>query len=155
MRLNKEDSQGTMTPTGNREERLRKTEDLQCMMTHALASTTLTERSQMSQVFQVTSYFVELFALHIASPIQLLSLYHFIQFLTCTRIPCRYSHCENGLVRCCLHTSRIVSQKVGFKMGPVLLLNGENVRGESARMRNILFNRNIFKLYFYCIFNCI
>ena len=25
-----------------------------------------------------------------------LSLYHFIQFLTCTRIPCRDSHCENG-----------------------------------------------------------
>ena len=59
-------------------------------------TSTLTERSQMSQVFQVTSYFVELFALHIASPIQLLSLYHFTQCLTCTRIPCRYSHCEDG-----------------------------------------------------------
>ena len=40
--LNKEDSQGTMTPTDNREERLRKTKDLQCMMAHALALTTLT-----------------------------------------------------------------------------------------------------------------
>ena len=30
------------------------------------------------------------------SSIQLLSLYPFIQFLTCTRIPCRDSHCENG-----------------------------------------------------------
>ena len=37
-------------------------------------------------------------------PIQWLSLYQFIQFLTCTRIPCRDSHCENGLVRCCLYT---------------------------------------------------
>ena len=26
-----------------------------------------------------------------------------IHFLTCTGIPCRESHCENGLVRCCLH----------------------------------------------------
>ena len=31
-----------MTLTDNKEERLRKTEDLQCMMAHALASTTLT-----------------------------------------------------------------------------------------------------------------
>ena len=43
--LNKEDSQGTMTLTDNKEERLRKTKDLQCMMTHAVASTTLTEVS--------------------------------------------------------------------------------------------------------------
>ena len=40
--LNKENSQGTMTLTDNNEERLRKTKELQCMMTHALASTTLT-----------------------------------------------------------------------------------------------------------------
>ena len=33
--LNKEDSQGTTTPTDNRGERLRKTKDLQCMMAHA------------------------------------------------------------------------------------------------------------------------
>ena len=41
-------------------------------------------------------------ALHFVSPIQLLSLYHVIQFRTCTRIPCRDSHCESGLVRCSL-----------------------------------------------------
>ena len=40
--LNREDSQGTMTLTDNKEERLQKTKDLQCMMAHALASTTLT-----------------------------------------------------------------------------------------------------------------
>ena len=61
-------------------------------------------RSQISQVFQVTSHIVGIFALHFVSTIQLLSLYQFIQFLTCTRIPCRDSHCENGLVRCCLFT---------------------------------------------------
>ena len=29
----------------------------------------------------------------------------FTHFLTCTRIPCRDSHCKNGLVRCCLYNS--------------------------------------------------
>ena len=36
------------------------------------------------------------FALHFLSSIHLLSLYPFIQFLTCTRIPCGDTHCENG-----------------------------------------------------------
>ena len=36
------------------------------------------------------------FALYFMSSIQLLSLYAFTQFLTCTRIPCRDSHFENG-----------------------------------------------------------
>ena len=40
---NKEDNQRTMSLTDNKEERLRKTKDLQCMMAHALASTTLTD----------------------------------------------------------------------------------------------------------------
>ena len=60
-------------------------------------------RSQISQVFQVTSHVAGIFAVHFVSPIQLLSLYQFIQFLTCTRIPCRDLHCDNGLVRCCLY----------------------------------------------------
>ena len=47
-------------------------------------------RSHVPQVFQAG------FALYFVSSIQLLSLYPFIQFLTCTRIPCRDSHCENG-----------------------------------------------------------
>ena len=46
--LNKEDSQGTMTLTDNKKERQRKTKDLQCMMAHALASTTLTLTSSPS-----------------------------------------------------------------------------------------------------------
>ena len=29
-----------------------------------------------------------------------------VHFLTCTRIPCRDSHCENWLMKCCLYTSR-------------------------------------------------
>ena len=42
VRTSKQGRQGTMTLTDNREERLRKTKDLQYMKTHALASTTLT-----------------------------------------------------------------------------------------------------------------
>ena len=49
--LNKEDSQGTMTLTDNGEERPRKTKDLQCMMAHALASTTLTDFRSVSRHF--------------------------------------------------------------------------------------------------------
>ena len=55
--------------------------------------------------FQVTSHIVGIFTLHFVSTIELLWLYQFIQFLTCTRISCRDSHCENGLVRCCLYTT--------------------------------------------------
>ena len=49
--LNKENSQGTMTLTDNKEERLQKTKDLQCMMPHALASTTLTDFPSVSGHF--------------------------------------------------------------------------------------------------------
>ena len=105
--LNKENSQGTMTLTDNKEERDYEPRRIfnawWLMHWHQL-------RSQISQVFQVTSQIVGLFALHFVSPIQLLSLYQFIQFLTCTRIPCRDSHFENGLVRCCLYTLRRLQQ---------------------------------------------
>ena len=47
----KEDSQKTTTLTDNKEERLQKTKDLQCMMTHALASTTLTDSPSVSRHF--------------------------------------------------------------------------------------------------------
>ena len=57
----------------------------------------------------LVSHIVGLFALHFVSPIQVLSLYQFIQFLTCMRNVCTDSHCENGLVRCCLHTHRRVA----------------------------------------------
>ena len=49
--LNEEDSQGTMTLRDNKEERLRKTKDLQCMMAHALASTALTSFPSVSGHF--------------------------------------------------------------------------------------------------------
>ena len=47
----KEENQKTTTLTDNKEERLQKTKDLQCMMTHALASTTLTDSPSVSGHF--------------------------------------------------------------------------------------------------------
>ena len=58
--------------------------------------TTLTD----SQVFQVTSHIVGLVVLCAEIPIHLLSMHQTYSLLTCTRIPCRGSHCENGRVRC-------------------------------------------------------
>ena len=97
--LNKEHSQGTMTLTDNKEERLQKTKDLQCMMPHALASTTLTDFPSVSGHFTHCWAFPS--ALCVIKSI-VVTVPKFIQFLTCTRIPCRDSHCENGFVRCCL-----------------------------------------------------
>ena len=48
---NKEDNQGTTTLTDNKKERPRRTKDLQCMMTHALASTTLSDFPSVSGHF--------------------------------------------------------------------------------------------------------
>ena len=47
----KENSQGTMTLTDNKEEILRKTKHLQCMIPHTLASTTLTDFPSVSSHF--------------------------------------------------------------------------------------------------------
>ena len=90
---NKEDSQRTTTQTDNEEERLRKREGSSM---HDDSYIGINYAHMFPQVFQVTSHIVEIFALHFVSSIQLLSLYPFIQFLTCTRIPCRDSHCQNG-----------------------------------------------------------
>ena len=67
---NKEDSQRTTTQTDNKR-KTTKTKDLQCMKTHALASTTLTCSPSVSGHFT-----------------------HCWDFRS--RIPCRDSHCENG-----------------------------------------------------------
>ena len=56
-----------------------------------------------SQVFHVTSHIVGLVVLCAEIPIHLLSMHQTCWLLTCTRIPCRGSHCENGRVRCCIH----------------------------------------------------
>ena len=50
------------------------------------------------------------FALYFVSSIQLLSLYPFIQFLTCTRILVEIHTAKTGLLRCCLYTSLRLQQ---------------------------------------------
>ena len=91
-----------MTLTDNKEERLQKNEG-SSMHDDSCIGINFAHRFPMC-------FRSGLFALHFVSPIQLLSLYQFIQFLSCTRIPCRDSHCENGLVKCCLYTTRRLQQ---------------------------------------------
>ena len=67
---NKEDSQRMKTLTDNKKRETTKTKDLQCMMAHAVASTTLTD----SQVFQVTSHIVGIFTLYFVSSIQFVAV---------------------------------------------------------------------------------
>ena len=78
---NKEDCHRTTTLTDNKKETT-KTKDLQCMMTHALALTTLTDSTSVSGHFTHCWTFRSVLRV-----VNSLSLYHFIQFLTCTRIP--------------------------------------------------------------------
>ena len=47
-----------------------------------------------------------------------------IHFLTCTGIPCRVSHCENGLVRCCLY--KILTRHIDTKHQLADILNNGN-----------------------------
>ena len=78
------------------------------MMTHALASTTLTERSHVHQLFQVTSHIVGFRSvLHVANSIVVAVPIYSI--LTCTRIHCRHT-AKTGLLRCCLYTPRRLQQ---------------------------------------------
>ena len=67
-------------------------------------------RSPIPQVFQVTSHIVGLVVLCAEIPIHLLSMHQTYSLLTCTIVPCRGSHCENGRVRCCIYTSRRLQQ---------------------------------------------
>ena len=65
----------------------------QCMMTHALASTTLTSSTT---CFRSLHTLLEFSFCASCPQFNFVAVPIFIQFLTCTRIPCRDSHCENG-----------------------------------------------------------
>ena len=82
--LNKEDSQGTMTPADNKEERLRKNEG---SSKHDGSCIGINYAHRFPKCFRLlhTSHVAGIFALHFVSPIQLFSLYQFIQLLTCTQ----------------------------------------------------------------------
>ena len=62
-----------------------------------------------SKCFRSLHTLLGLFALHFVSPIQLLSLYQFILFLTCEFFV-EIHNAKKGLVRCCLFTTRRLQQ---------------------------------------------
>ena len=91
-----------------------KTKDLQCMKTHALASATLTLTCSPSVAGHFTHCWVSLgasccqFLILVAVTIYSIS--------TCTRIPCRDSHCENGSFEVLsLHSGRSWSTVDGLR----------------------------------------
>ena len=104
--LNKENSQATMTRTTRKRDY--KTYTLSCGSIHSLHES----------LDVLVSFFMLQFIAHV---VVLVALYchqfnccqctKFIHFLTCTRIPCRDSHCENGLVRCCLYKLGVKASK--------------------------------------------
>ena len=89
---NKEDSQRTTTLTDNKK---RDYENEGSSM-HNGPCIGIIYAHRFPKCFRSLSHIVGIFAVYVVSSIQLLSLYQFNQFLTCTRIPCRDSHCENG-----------------------------------------------------------
>ena len=50
-----------------------------------------------------------------------------IHFLTCTRIPCRGSHCENGRVRCCICMSANWAENLGREKSRVCAISQSSV----------------------------
>ena len=84
--------------------------------------TTLTD----SQVFQVTSRIVGLVVLCAVTPIQLLSMHQTYSLLTCTRIPCKGSHCENGRVRCCIYKIKVTSWVRPFCRDVIFMIPARN-----------------------------
>ena len=104
-------SQRTMTKTDRDYEDTMKTEDLQWMKTHALASTTSTLTLTCSQ--SVLSHSTHCWVLSCASCRQLNSCRcnHFYSFFDLyAQIPCRVHTAKTGLLRCCLYTSRRLQQ---------------------------------------------
>ena len=105
--LNKENSQGTMTLTDNKEERLQKNEGSSM---HDASCIGINYAHRFPKCFRSLN---TLWGCSLCTSCHQFNCCHktkFLQLLTCTGIPCRDSHCENGLVRCCLYTSRRLQQ---------------------------------------------
>ena len=77
------------------------------MMTHALASTTLTLTSSPSVSGHFTHCWVSLCTSCHQFNFVAVTIY---SILTCTRIPCRVHTAKTGLLRCCLYTTRRLQQ---------------------------------------------
>ena len=94
----------TMTLTDNKEERLTTKNEGSSM--HDGSCIGINYAHRFPKCFRSFHTLLGFRTLCFVSSVEFLSLYLFTQFLTCTRIPWRDSHCENGLVRCCLYTPR-------------------------------------------------
>ena len=92
--------------TNNKEERL-KTDKLSCGSIHSVHES-LVDVLVSWHMLHVVPHVVGLVAL--CAEFTCCQCTKLIYFLTCTGIPCRDSHCENGLVRCCLYTHRRLQQ---------------------------------------------
>ena len=92
VRTSKQGRQGTMTLT---DKQRRKTTKNEGSSTHEDTCIGVNYAHMFSKSFRSLHTLLG-FALYFVSSIQLMPLHPFIQFLTCTRIPCRDSHCENG-----------------------------------------------------------
>ena len=105
--LNKEDSQETTTLTDNKKRETTKTKDLQCMMTHALASTTLTLTCSQS----VSCHFTHCWVSLCASFRQLNSCRwnHLLNFDLYREFLVEIHTAKTGLLRCCLYMSSMSS----------------------------------------------
>ena len=102
--LNKE-GQSRDADTNNKEERLQK------QTSSAVAqSTAFTSHWMYSWVSTCFSSFNMLLCLSLCAEFTCCQCTKLIHFLTCAGISCRDSHCENGLVRCCLYTPRRLQQ---------------------------------------------
>ena len=97
--LNKENSQGTMTLTTRKRDY--KTNKLSCGSIHSVHESLDVLVSFF--MLQFIAHVVVLVALFFCQQFNCCQCTKIIHFLTCTGIPCRDSHCENGLVRCCLY----------------------------------------------------
>ena len=92
-------SQGTMTPTTRTRDYKKQTSSAVVQST-AFTSHWL-KNSWISTCF---SSLRMLLCLSLCTSCNCCQCTKLIHCLTCTGIPCRVSHCENGLVRCCLYT---------------------------------------------------
>ena len=103
--LNKE-KKSRDADTNSKEERL-KTNKLSCGSIHS-AHESLVDVFVSFHMLQFIPHVVGLVAL--CADFTSCQCTKLIHFLTCTWIPCRDSHCGNGLVRCCLYTPRRLQQ---------------------------------------------
>ena len=97
--LNKE-KQSRNADTNNKEERL-KTNKLSCGSIHSVHES-LVDVLVSFHMLQIIPHVVGLVAL--CAEFSCCQCTKLIHFLTCTGIPCRDSHFENGRVRCCVDT---------------------------------------------------